>query len=347
MKKYQFAFIYLLPALVFYSFNQTGWITFLPILFFFGAVPLLELFIKPDNSNVSKELALKMKKDPFFDWLIYLIIPVHIGMLIYFFTIIKATPFNTLDYWGKVASMGLMCGVIGINLGHELGHRSKRFIQFLGEILLITSLDTHFLPYHNAGHHFNVATPNDSATAKKNEILYFFWITSHFGSYIEAWKIENKRMKKNGKSIFSFNNRMIQYTFANILLLAAIYLTFGTHVLISFIIAAIIGILLLETVNYIEHYGLLRDKNEHGRYERVRHNHSWNSDHLLGRFLLFNLSRHSDHHYNGSKKYQILKSVETSPQMPTGYPGMMILAIIQPAWFYIMNNNLNKINNEQ
>jgi len=347
MKKYQFTFIYLLPVLVFYSFNQTGWVTFLPILFFFGAVPLLELLIKPDNFNVNKELAQKMKKDPFYDWLIYLIIPIHIVVLIYFFTRIEETPFNTLDYWGKVASMGLMCGVIGINLGHELGHRNNRFIQFLGEILLLTSLDTHFLPYHNAGHHFNVATPNDSATAKKNEILYFFWVTSHFGSYIEAWKIENKRMKKNGKSIFSFNNRMIQYTLANTLLLTAIYFAFGTHVLISFAIAAIIGILLLETVNYIEHYGLLRKKNENDRYERVRHNHSWNSDHLLGRFLLFNLSRHSDHHYNGSKKYQILESVETSPQMPTGYPGMMILAIIQPLWFYVMNKKLNKINNEQ
>jgi len=347
MKKYQFTFIYLLPVLVFYSFNQTGWVTFLPILFFFGAVPLLELLIKPDNFNVNKELAQKMKKDPFYDWLIYLIIPIHIVVLIYFFTRIEETPFNTLDYWGKVASMGLMCGVIGINLGHELGHRNNRFIQFLGEILLLTSLDTHFLPYHNAGHHFNVATPNDSATAKKNEILYFFWVTSHFGSYIEAWKIENKRMKKNGKSIFLFNNRMIQYTLANILLLTAIYFAFGTHVLISFAIAAIIGILLLETVNYIEHYGLLRKKNENDRYERVRHNHSWNSDHLLGRFLLFNLSRHSDHHYNGSKKYQILESVETSPQMPTGYPGMMILAIIQPLWFYVMNKKLNKINNEQ
>ena len=343
MKKYQFTFIYSLPILVFYAFNQTGWTTFLPILFYFGVVPILELLINPDHSNASKELSQKMKNDPFYDWIIFLIIPIHISLLVYFLFIIKDIPFNTVDYWGRIANMGLMCGVIGINLGHELGHRKKRAVQFLGEILLLTSLNTHFLPYHNAGHHLNVATPRDSATAKKNEILFLFWFTSHFGSYIEAWKIENDRMKREEKSIFSFNNRMIIYTIANLVLLTSIYLAFGTYVLIAYIFSAIIGILLLETINYIEHYGLLRKKNKINKYEKVKHCHSWNSDHLLGRFLLFNLSRHSDHHYNGSKKYQLLNSVATSPQMPTGYPGMMILALFQPAWFFIMNKELSKL----
>ena len=117
---------------------------------------------------------------------------------------------------------------------------------------------------------------------------------------------------------------------------------FGSSVFIAFLGAATFGIILLETVNYIEHYGLLRKKNEHGRYEAVRHHHSWNSDHPIGRTLLFNLSRHSDHHYNGSKKYQILKSHEKSPQMPTGYPGMMLLAVFQPLWFWVMNKKLQQ-----
>jgi alkane 1-monooxygenase len=237
-------------------------------------------------------------------------------------------------------AMGLMCGVMGINIGHELGHRTSRREQFLGEILLLTSLNTHFLPYHNEGHHREVATPDDPATAKKGQWLFVFWITSHFGSYVKAWRIENNRMRKNGKSVFSLSNRMVSYSLANIALLFSIYYFFNVTVLFAFILSSVVGILLLETVNYIEHYGLLRERNSEGRYERVKRTHSWNSDHQIGRLMLFNLSRHSDHHYKSSKKYQVLESLEESPQMPTGYPGMMLLALFQPVWFAIMDKKL-------
>jgi alkane 1-monooxygenase len=345
MKKYYFLFIYTLPVLVYLSLTSTGWITLLPVFIYFGLVPLIDFFIKPDHSNLSREIEKKLKEDPFFDWLIFLIIPIHIALLIQFLFVIEVTPIGTLEYYGRMASIGIMLGVSGINLGHELGHRNNRLLQYLGELLLLTSLNTHFLPYHNAGHHLNVATPKDSATARKNEILFIFWFRSHFGSYKEAWLLENNRMRIKNKSIFSFQNRMVVYSILNIILLLSIFLIFGIKVFISFLIVASIGILLLETVNYIEHYGLLRKQNENGRYEKVKHFHSWNSDHIIGRCMLFNLSRHSDHHYNGSKKYQLLKSVESSPQMPTGYPGMMLLSFIQPLWFYIMNKKLKEIKN--
>ena len=137
---------------------------------------------------------------------------------------------------------------------------------------------------------------------------------------------------------------MIIYTLANIVLLGAIFYFFNWLGLIAFVAAAVIGILLLETVNYIEHYGLLRNKNEYGRYERVKRTHSWNSDHTIGKVMLFNLSRHSDHHYNGSKHYQLLKSVPESPQMPTGYPGMMLLSLVPPLWFGLMNKKIQSLN---
>jgi alkane 1-monooxygenase len=206
--------------------------------------------------------------------------------------------------------MGIMCGVIGINVGHELGHRNNRFDELLGEILLLTSLNTHFLPYHNGGHHYNVATPRDAATARKNEWIFTFWIRSHFTSYTQAWQLENRRMKLLNRSWFHYQNRMIIYTICNLILLNTIYFLFSKFVLLAFIGAAVSGIILLETVNYIEHYGLLRKKNKHGRYERVKRTHSWNSNHQIGQILLFNLSRHSDHHYNGSKHYQLLKSCQ-------------------------------------
>ena len=150
-------------------------------------------------------------------------------------------------------------------------------------------------------------------------------------------------MKKHEKTAFSLSSQMVAYSVINLIFLFTIGFFFNLTVLISFILAAIIGIILLETVNYIEHHGLLRKKNNTGAYGQVRHQHSWNSDHPLGRLLLFNLSRHSDYHYNGSKKYQILDSLPNSPQMPTGYPGMIMMATVPPLWFWIMNRRIEKI----
>ena len=340
MQKLKYLLVYLLPVSTFYAFYQTGYHTFLPLIIFFGLVPLLELFLPLDNANFETKIADDESKSKLYDLMLYIAVPIQLVTLVVFFFIIEHTTFGTLEYWNRVGAMGLMCGVLGINAGHELGHRHNRIEQFLGEILLLTSLNTHFLPYHNGGHHLHVATAKDPATAAKNQWLYTFWFTSHFGSYLQAWRLENNIMRHQGKSILSFQNRMVVYTIANLLVITAIYYFFGAMVLFSFIIAAMIGIALLETVNYIEHYGLRRKLNEDGRYEPVRHHHSWNSDHVLGRALLFNLSRHSDHHYNGSIKYQVLKSVPSSPQMPTGYPGMVVLALFQPLWFYVMNKRL-------
>ena len=343
MKRLKYLFVFILPIGVYFAFNRQGWSTFSPIIFTFVLIPFLELFLKPDKENFDQETMLKEKNSRIYDWILYLSVPIQLLMLISFLFVIELSPINSIGYVGKVFGMGLLCGVLGINIGHELGHRSSRWDQFLGELLLLTSLNTHFLPYHNEGHHREVATPDDAATAKKGQSLFSFWVTSHFGSYIKAWKIENNRMKRSGKSIFSLSNRMIIYSIANLVLLFGIYYYFDFKVLLGFILAAVIGILLLETVNYIEHYGLLRQKNESGRYERVKHWHSWNSDHQIGRLMLFNLSRHSDHHYKASKKYQVLASLPESPQMPTGYPGMMMLALIPPLWFSVMNKKLDHI----
>lgn len=334
---------YLVPTTMFISMNSTGMMCFIPIFVFFVFIPVVEFIVKPDKSNLEAKLATDEANQNIYDWILYLAVPIQLCALIYFFYIIQNTAFGTIEYYGRITAMGMMCGVIGINVGHELGHRHERWEQFLGEIMLLSSLNTHFLPYHNAGHHRDVATPSDPATAKKNQSLFSFWITSHFGGYIKAWKLEARRLKDQSKSVFSLSNRMVVYSISNILALSCIYFLFGTHVFFAFICAAIFGILLLQTVNYIEHYGMMRAKNEKGRYRPVRHNHSWNSDHPIGRAVLFNLSRHSDHHYNGSKKYQNLLSLEQSPQMPTGYPGMLLLALFPPLWFIVMNKRLEKI----
>lgn len=343
MKALKYFSILILPIVAYISFTSKGWLTYTPAIIFFGFVPLLELFIKPNKENFSKEEEKTEKENKLYTYLLYATLPIQIIFLAFFFYTIQEPNLTTTELAGRIFGMGIMCGVIGINVGHELGHRNNRIDELIGEILLLSSLNTHFLPYHNAGHHFNVATPQDAATARKNEILFLFWVRSHFTSYFQAWGIENKRMNELGRYWFHHQNRMVIYTLCNVLLLVAIYYFFSQFVLLAFLGAAVSGIILLETVNYIEHYGLLRKQNKQGRYERVKRNHSWNSDHQVGQVLLFNLSRHSDHHYNGSKHYQLLKSLPESPQMPTGYPGMMLLSLFPPIWFWVMNKKLKNL----
>ena len=343
MKPFKYLSVLILPIVVCISFLSKGWLTFLPAIVFFGLVPFLELFIKPNKKNFSKEAEKIAKENNNYTYILYATLPIQLFFLGFFFYAIQETGLTNLELSGRIFGMGIMCSVIGINVGHELGHRNKRIDQFIGEILLLTSLNTHFLPYHNGGHHLNVATPKDAATARRNEIIFLFWIRSHITSYLQAWAIEKKRLETNNTSWFHYQNRMLIYTICNFLLLSAIYFFLGQSVTIYFLLAAVIGILLLETVNYIEHYGLLRKQDENGRYEKVKRQHSWNSDHQIGQVLLFNLSRHSDHHYNGSKHYQTLKTVPESPQMPTGYPGMMLLALLPPFWFLVMHKKIKTL----
>ncbi|GAB1307708.1 alkane 1-monooxygenase [Urechidicola sp. KH5] len=341
MKKLKYLIIFILPIAAYISFTSQGWLTHLPFFIAFVTVPILELFIEPDHSNldtVEKELA---SKNWYYRIILYSIVPIQLILLFVFLTTWNQD-FTTSEIIGRIASMGIMCGVFGINVGHELGHKDERWEQFLGEILLLTSLETHFLPYHNYGHHFDVATPNDAATARKNEWVYSFWFRSQISSYFKAWQMDLKRLKIKKQNVLM--SRMLWYTVAQVTLCTVIYTYFGALILAYFLLAALIGILLLETVNYIEHYGLLRKQKKSGRYEVVNPTHSWNSDHLVGRLLLFELSRHSDHHHRANKPYQLLDSHSESPQMKTGYPGMMYLALVPPLWFKLMNKELIKFN---
>ena len=341
-EKYKYILIFVLPLTVSISFLAGGIVTFFPLLVFFILVPLLELFLKPNYSEISEEKRGEASQDPFYSIVIYLMLPVQVGFLIWYL-ILMSNDQNLLEFIGMSISMGLMCGVIGINVGHELGHRMNRTERSIGVLLLLSSFDTHFKPYHNRGHHYDVGTRQDPASARLNESIYIFWFRSHFGSYVKAWKIESSRMKIMNRKFYSFQNNMMVYTFLQLLLLGVIYFFLDLQGLYSYVLVSVIGIILLETVNYIEHYGLTRNRNEEGKYEMVKLHHSWNSNHILGRILLFELSRHSDHHSKPDRPYQLLKSNKQAPQMPTGYPGMLLLTLIPPLFFRKVNPIIEKI----
>lgn len=339
----KYASVFTLPITVYIAFTQQGWLTFLPIIYVFAFVPTIELLFKPNTRNMDNASETLAKDDVWYDIMLYLIVPIQFIFLYLFFESIKDVNLLPSERVGRIMAMGLMCGTFGINVAHELGHRRKKYEQFMAKLLLLTSLYMHFFIEHNRGHHKNVSTSEDPATATYGQWLYFFWFKSVIGSYFSAWRLEQNRLNRMGNSWFNIKNEMIQFTLVQIAFCLLIFYLFGQVAFVAFLWAALMGALLLETVNYIEHYGLSRKKISENRYEQVLPMHSWNSDHIIGRLLLFELSRHSDHHFNASRKYQILRHHEKSPQMPTGYPGMMVLALVTPLWFYVMHKQLAKL----
>lgn len=323
-----------------FSLTQQGWLTWFAPIYAFVIIPLLELFSPASKENMTEVEEAVAKENPWYDYMVYAFVPMQWATLVYFLFTIGDPSLQTYEIVGRVFSMGIGCGVFGINAAHELGHRVKPHEQFMAKVLLLSSLYMHFIIEHNRGHHKNVSTPDDPASARYGESLYAFWVRSVVGSYISAWKIENNLRLKKNLPVWALGNEMVQFTLIQLGLLVAIALVFSPVVMLYFIAAATIGFLLLETVNYIEHYGLLRKKTGETSYERVLPIHSWNSNHALGRLLLFELSRHSDHHYLASRKYQVLRHFDDAPQMPTGYPGMMVLSTIPPLWFYVMHRKI-------
>ncbi len=342
--KYKYFLAYLLPATALWGIYNGGYLTFTGVAFSFVLLPFLELFFRgtPENHEQDSEITLQTQK--FYDFLLYFNIPVLYGILFFFLS--KVNDFNTLEMIGSVLSTGILVGSTGINVAHELGHRQSKMEQFFSKILLLPALYMHFFIEHNRGHHKTVGTDDDPVSAKKGEIIYLFWIKAIVGEFISAWNLEKELLQKNKQSVIGLHNEMIRFQLVQYGYLAGIFVSFGITGLLAALAVALIGVLLLETINYIEHYGLRRKKMPNGFYEPVLPKHSWNSDHELGRIMLYELTRHSDHHYKSTRKYQILRHFDDSPQLPMGYPAALLLALLPPLWFYTMDKRLEKINME-
>lgn len=337
MPKYLYLLSYIIPVSTFIAISGNGYITYTAPIVSFIILPFLEILIPQAKENFNssqEELALNSK---FYDIIVYSMLPTQFFLLFFFCFKISRFEYSSSELFGLIFSMGISCGVIGINVAHELGHRKYKIEQFMAKLLLLTSLYTHFFVEHNKGHHRNVATNKDPASAKKNQNVFLFWFQSIFGGIKSAIHFERLRLK-NKKGI----NEVYKWKIYEVSFFLFIFILFGQKSAFSFLGAALIGALLLESVNYIEHYGLRRKTLEGGRFERVTPLHSWNSDHPLGRIMLFDLSRHSDHHANPNRKYQILRSFQNGPQFPTGYPGMILLALLPPLWFKVMNKKVNE-----
>ena len=340
IKDLKYLAAYIVPFTAFISLYLKGPFAFTTLLFVFVCVPLLEPVLPNREENLDSDVAEAKSKNMFFEFVLYLNIPIVFGLLFYFLTIINGSVYSTSEFIGMFTAVGLTMSSAGINVAHELGHRTERIHKWLSKLLLLPSQYCHFIIEHNLGHHKNVATPDDPATARKGEILYFFWFRSIIGTYLNAWRLEMRRLRQMDKKNNIFINQMVQFLLLQGAFIAAIAWYFSITTMLIYLGVALFSVLMLETINYIEHYGLLRNKMENGRYERVRPYHSWNSNHELGRILLYELTRHSDHHFLANKKYQLLDHHSNAKQLPVGYPSSMLLSMVPPLWFHIMNKRL-------
>jgi len=337
LRHFKYLSAYLLPVIALMSIYFGGYYSFSALIFIFIVIPAVELFTNGNTSNLSKVEEEIAAADRFYDYLLYSLVPFQFIILAYFLYKTGDPTLAGYEVIGMITAYGMACGLT-INNAHELGHRNTKMEQFMSKAALMTSLYMHFFIEHNRGHHLHVATEEDPASSRYGENLYAFYLRSIPGSWLSAWNLEKKRLHALNKRIWTLENEMLVYQIIQFTLIALIGIFLGIKVMCCFVIGAAIGCLLLETVNYIEHYGLRRKKKANGkRYERTQPIHSWNSNHPVGRMVMLELSRHSDHHFIANRKYQLLRHFDDSPQMPAGYPGMMLLATVPPLWFKVMH----------
>jgi alkane 1-monooxygenase len=328
-----FFLVFMLPVGLVLGVELGGIWTIVPLLITFGMIPLFDALLAENHENAEESVGHRARFDlPLLVW-----VPVQVASTIYVLWRLSNGDFSGLEVLGSVASLGVLNGAGGINIAHELMHRKQSLHRAAAEILMTCVSYTHFCVEHVLGHHRHVSTPEDSASSRLGEGFYRFYPRTVLGSLRSAWRLERGRCEKRDIAWWSLRDRRTRYLLVITAVYAAVYLGLGPLALGLFIAQGVIAFSLLEAINYVEHYGLVRQRLASGKYERVRPEHSWNSAHRVSNYYLFNLARHSDHHYLASREYDRLRHHASAPQLPSGYAAMVILALCPPLWFRVMD----------
>lgn len=347
LKKLGFLLTYIIPALVVLGYYWGGLWVFSGFVFAYLMIPLLDEIIGKDPENIANDLVAKISEDKYFEIIVYSMVYVQLGIVIWGAYVISLGEMSLIQNIGFLLSvMTFTSG--GINIAHELGHKKSKFARFHSKLILMTVYYMHFYIEHNKGHHVHVATPRDPATSKKNQTFYAFWWQTVTGSFRSAWQIEIERLKRKNLAVWNpIHNQMLQFVIFPFLFFAALTWIFSDlqgvfiwQVPVFLLLQSFMAFSSLESVNYIEHYGIQRREISPGKYEKVNPLHSWNADHLLSNLMLFQLQRHSDHHAYAARPYQVLRHFDESPQLPFGYPVMIMMSLCPPLWFSVMNKRL-------
>jgi alkane 1-monooxygenase len=345
MRPEGFLIVFFVPLSIIAGYFLGGIYTFLTPVLVFGLIPILDLIAGRYSKNPGPDQEKGLEESLIFRRITWACLPVQLGMVTWGAWIIANRPLSPLEMLGLAVSIGINSGVMGINVSHELIHRvNNRLEPLMGRMMLASVLYTHWAIEHIAGHHRNVATPGDPATARLGESFWRFLPRTVKGGFADAWRIEAARMARKNLAEWDPRNRVVLYTAAHLGILAAVFALFGIKGVIYWLVQAAVAVWLLEIVNFVEHYGLLRQKKPDGGYEPVQPVHSWNASNRLTNHFLFNLQRHSDHHYRPGRRYQLLRHFDQSPQLPTGYAGMLVLAAVPPLWRAVMDERVRRFN---
>ncbi|MBH0118198.1 alkane 1-monooxygenase [Rhodococcus sp. CX] len=345
--------IFVATALV-WAFGQLGWSAVAPVWWWIGPLlvyvilPILDRFFGPDGQNPPDEVMERLAADRYYRYCTYAYIPFQILSLVFACYLWSAQELGWLGLdggLGLVSKIGLaisigVMGGVGINTAHELGHKKEQLERRLSRIALAQTFYGHFYIEHNRGHHVRVSTPEDPASARFGESFWSFLPRSVWGGLKSSWHLEKTRLERLGKGPWTFRNDVLSAWLLSVALFTVLVVVFGPAVLPFLIIQAVYGFSLLESVNYLEHYGLLRRRTESGRYERCTPEHSWNSDHIVTNIFLYHLQRHSDHHANPTRRYQTLRSMDGAPNLPSGYASMVGLTYFPPLWRKVMDHRV-------
>jgi len=328
----------LLPFLAWEHVLVTGWGLFwwLGPLVSFGLVPFVDLAIGKDASNPPDSAVGRLEADPYYRWCVYLFLPLQFASLVFACWMWAYGGLATVEKLGLAFTVAMVAG-ISINTAHELGHKLSAHERWLSKLALAQTCYGHFFVEHNRGHHVRVATPEDPASARLGESFWAFLPRTVWGSLRSALELERARLARAGHGFFSPRNELLNAWAFSAVLFGGLVAVFGVGVAPWLAVQAVVGFSLLEVVNYIEHYGLLRQQTVDGRIERCRPEHSWNSNNLASNLFLYHLQRHSDHHANPTRRFQALRHFDGLPELPSGYAGMIVLAYLPPLWRRVMD----------
>lgn len=334
-------FMPIFPLMGVFIFYRTGaeWTLCLPLMINYSLMPLLDWLIGSDSNNPPEELVPQLEADKYYRYLTYLTVPLHFVALFIFAYVVGT---NDLSWWSILVTAIIAGGYsgLGINTAHELGHKQTGIEKLLAKITLAVPAYAHFCVEHNRGHHVLVATPDDPASSRLGESIYAFTLREIPGTFKRGWELEKSRLQKQGKSSWSIDNDILQSYAMSAVLQGALIYAFGWIMVPFLAVHNFWAWYQLTSANYIEHYGLLREKKDNGRYERCQPYHSWNANFIMTNLALFHLQRHSDHHANPTRRYQSLRNFEDIPELPNGYYGMYLLAYIPWLWYRVMDHRV-------
>ncbi|HEV7933795.1 MAG TPA: alkane 1-monooxygenase [Actinomadura sp.] len=309
------------------------------LILLFGIFPFLDQMVGKDSVNPPESLLAWLEEQRYYRWCTYLFLPVQYSGLVAACALWTLGGLSVADKVGLAFTVGAVGG-IGINTAHELGHKKDSLERWLSKIALAQTAYGHFYIEHNRGHHVRVATPEDPASSRLGESFWRFLPRSVWGSFRSGWHLEKARLERVGKGPWTFHNDVLNAWAMTLVLFGALLAAFGPGILPYLLLQAVFGFSLLEVVNYLEHYGLLRQKAAGGRYERCTPQHSWNSNNIASNVLLYHLQRHSDHHANPTRRYQALRHFDEAPELPSGYATMIVLAYVPPLWRRVMDKRV-------